>query len=632
MKPQNRGRQRGRGHIRAYNVNNITPVQTKTTTTTTTTTTTQASPKQETYTSRNYNYYNQFNNNHQSSTQSPQQQFNYNSNSKSENNFYQQTASSTTVIPFQKQTTEKPYNPYSSAIQHQKMYQNNQHSTTTALPQNVHEQTTTLYNSDEPIIEVFKIKTTKTPNYNNKNNLLSTTSNYNGFNNNFNNKPTEQSTPSNYISNNNNYNNFNNNNYNKQRTQTSVNGLNHKPTEQSTSSNFSNNNNLNNNINNNNFNKQTTQTPINRHSTQTTFKPSSEQPQPQFNFYNRNYDSLSQVVNNYNSAQEKTTEINYKQYENKNYNNDYNNNYKQFNQNQNQLQRSTTQTLIDIAPSTYNPNRHNQPSISNASPRGFSQNPSFIIPNVSTTKKSTDEKYQTVTRTSENYTPSTVKKFSTLVPKESYNPTTFKPGTYKKNYDISTPKFIVPEYTPKQAFHTPTTTLSPSTTTTTTNQPKVLVQTQNLNIDEDDGQYHPELYEKDFARNKIKQRPASRQQQYYNNYNNNNNNQNNYNNYQTTTVSYQSSEDEFLKTAHSINIAASGNEIRAEKARQASPRPFSKAPTIPPNATSTKKSPTKEKDASYDYAYYDSGNSKDYSEYDLIEDFGKTKRSGKNKN
>lgn len=629
MKPQNRGRQRGRGHIRAYNINNITPVPTKTTTTTTTTTTTQASPKQETYTARNHNYYNQFNNNHQSTTQSPQQQFNYNSNFKSENSFYQQ--SSTTVIPFQRQPTEKPYNPYSTVIQQQKPYQNNQHSTT-ALPQNVQKQTTTLYSSDEPIIEVFKIKTTKTPNYSNKNNFISTTSNYNGFNNNFNNKPTEQPAPSNYI-NNNNHNNINNN-YNKQKTQTPLNSFNNKPTEQSTSSNY-----INNNNNNNNFNKQTTQIPVNRHSTQTTFKPTSEQPQPQFNFYNRNYDASSQVVNNYNSAQEKSTEINYKQYENKNYNNDYNNNYKQYNQNQNQVQRSTTQTPIDIVPSTYNPNRHSQPSTINSSPRGFSQNPSFIIPNVSSTKKSIDEKYQTVSRTSENYTPSTVKKFSTLVPKESYNPTTFKPGTYKKNYDISTPKFIVPDYTPKQPFHTPTTTLSPSTTTTT-NPPKVLVQTQNLNIDEDDGQYHPELYEKDFARNKIKQRPASRQQQYFNNnnnnnkniQNNNNNNQNNYNNYQTTTVSYQSSEDEFLKTAHSINIAASGNEIRAEKARQASPRPFSKAPTIPPNATTTKKSPTKEKDASYDYAYYDSVNSKDYSEYDLIEDFGKTKRSGKNKN
>lgn len=605
MKPQSRGRQRGRGHIRAYNVNNITPVPTKTTTTTTTTT--QATPKPESYTtSRNQNYYNHFNNNHQSSTQNPKQQFNYNSNSQLENNFYQQIASSTTVIPFQRQpVTEKPYNPYNAAIQQQKTHQNNHHSTT-VLPLNVQKQTTSVYSTEEPIIEVFKIKTTKSSNYkSNNNNFISTTSNYNNFNNNYNNKQSDQSTSSNYI---------NNNNIN------------------------------------NNFNKQTTQIPVNRQSTQATFKTTSEQPKTQFNFnqktqntfYNTNYDSKAstQVTNSYNpSTQENHPEINYKQY-NKNYNNDYND-YKQFN-NQNQVQRSTTPIPVDISPSTYNPQRHNQPSIINSSPRGFSQNPSFNIPNVPnvpTTKKSIDfnDKYQTVSRTNENYTPSSVKKFSTLVPKESYNPTTFKPGTYKKNFDISTPKiekskFIVPEYTTqKQVFTTSTTTTS-SPSTTTNFPPKVFVQTQNLNIDEDDGQYHPELYEKDFARNKLKQRPVSRQQQYFNNNNNHNNNKNNFNNYQTTTVSYQSSEDEFLKTAHSINIAASGNELRAEKARQASPRPFSKAPTIPPNATSTKKSPTKDKDASYDYAYYDSGNSKDYSEYDLIEDFGKTKRNGKSKN
>lgn len=535
------------------------------------------------------NYYNHFNNNFQPSTQSSPQQFNYNSNSQSENNFYQKVASSTTVIPFQRQAiTEKPYNPYDTAIQQQKSYQNNQYSTT-VLPQNIQKQTTSLYNSDEPIIEVFKVKTTKSSNFNNnKNNLITTTSNYNIFNNNYNNKQTDQSTSSNFINNNNN-------------------------------------------INNNHFNKQTTQIPVNRQSTQTTFKNTSEQPKP--NFYNTNYDSKasSQVANNFNpTTQAKQTEINYKQYQlqnqNKNYNNDYND-YKQFNQNQ--VQRSTTPIPIDISPSTYNPQRHSPQSVINSSPRGFSQNPSFNIPNVPTTKKSNTDKYQTVSRTNENYTPSTVKKFSTLVPKESYNPTTFKPGTYKKNFDISTPKFILPEYTPKQVITTSTTTTLPPPKTTTNSPPKFLVQTQNLNIDEDDGQYHPELYEKDFARNKLKQRPANRQQQYYNNHNNN---QNNYNNFQTTTVSYQSSEDEFLKTAHSINIAASGNEIRAEKARQASPRPFSKAPTIPPNATSTKKSPTKDKDASYDYAYYDSGNSKDYSEYDLIEDFGKTKRNGKSKN
>lgn len=592
MKPQSRGRQRGRGHIRAYNINNITPVPVKVTTPTTATTT-QTTPKSETYTTLR-NYYNHFNNN-QPSTQSPEQKFNRNSNSQPEKNIYQKIASSTTVIPFQTQAiTDKPYNPYKTAIQQQKSYQNNQYSTT-VFPQIVQRQTTSLYNSNEPIIEVFKIKTTKSSNINsNKNNIISTTSNYNNFNNNYNTKQIDQSTSSNYINNNN--------------------------------------------INSNQFNKQTTPIPVSRQSNQTTSKTLSEQPQPQFNFYNTNYDSkaLPQVTNNYKpTTQTKQTEINYKQYQLQNQNKHFNNDYNDYNQfNQNQVERSTTPIPIDISPSTYNPQRYNQQSVINSSPRGFSQNPSFNIPNVPsvpTTKKSNEyiDKYQTVSRINENYTPSTVKKFSTLVPKESYNPTTFKPGTYKKNFDILTSRFIVPEYTPKQIITTSTTTISP-TTTSTYAPPKTVVQTQqNLNIDEDDGQYHPELYEKDFARNKLKQKPVSRQQQYYNNPTTN---KNNYNNFQTTTVSYQSSEDEFLKTAHSINIAASGNEIRAEKARQASSRSFSKAPTIPPNATSTKKSPTKEKDASYDYAYYDSGNSKDYSEYDLIEDFGKTKRHGKSKN
>ncbi|XP_026472049.1 homeobox protein 2-like [Ctenocephalides felis] len=56
------------------------------------------------------------------------------------------------------------------------------------------------------------------------------------------------------------------------------------------------------------------------------------------------------------------------------------------------------------------------------------------------------DKYQTLSRktNADNYTPATTKKFSTLVPKDVYSPTTFKPTTYNKVSQIyssqSTPK------------------------------------------------------------------------------------------------------------------------------------------------------------------------------------------------
>lgn len=161
----------------------------------------------------------------------------------------------------------------------------------------------------------------------------------------------------------------------------------------------------------------------------------------------------------------------------------------------------------------------------------------------------------------------------------------------------------------------------------------------------------------------------------------------------TNFVNSNSNEDEVLNTAHSQNIAASGNELRAEKAKNAAakhlsttkpnaivpqqlpvgasgtgiasnqqssgqlqpaalppPRPFSKAPTIPPNIvkapsapsapnvkapsapsgpSSTKKpklNSNEDEDASYDYAYYDTSVNEphEYAEIDFT-DFGKTK-------
>ncbi|XP_059620730.1 uncharacterized protein LOC132264512 [Phlebotomus argentipes] len=267
--------------------------------------------------------------------------------------------------------------------------------------------------------------------------------------------------------------------------------------------------------------------------------------------------------------------------------------------------------------------------VQSSSPRGFTAlNNSPIV----TTPKPliNYDRYQTVSRSGDNYTPSTVKKFSTLVPKELYDPTTFKPTTYKKPVDafaaikasqveqaktanpIAYNKFSAASYLPSTSTQAPG---------------------QKVEIDEDDGQYHPELYEKDFPRHKIGhkrkfQKTTGGGFQFGTNY-------------QPTAATLppaNSAEDEFLKTAHSQNIAASGNELRVEKEKarlQATTKSasrsstFSKAPTIPPNATSTKRPPqaaaaANDRDASYDYQYYDTF-PESYQEYDIIEDFGKTK-------
>ncbi|GAB0093656.1 hypothetical protein DMENIID0001_088270 [Sergentomyia squamirostris] len=280
--------------------------------------------------------------------------------------------------------------------------------------------------------------------------------------------------------------------------------------------------------------------------------------------------------------------------------------------------------------------------VESSSPRGFTaaSSQTTVRPLINY------DRYQTVSRSGDNYTPSTVKKFSTLVPKELYDPTTFKPTTYKKPIDafaaikasqVEQAKTAIPINLNKYSAAS----YLPSTST------QAPLPSAKAEDDEDDGQYRPELYEKDFARHKInhkrkfgKTSPTAGFQFGTN--------------YQAPIVTVapvvpaapaNSAEDEFLKTAHSQNIATSGNELRAEKekARQQTTTKsdsrsttFSKAPTIPPNATSTKRphqvsSIPNDKDASYDYQYYDtySGNPRDYSEYEIIEDFGKTKTKSK---
>uniref|UniRef100_A0A1B0G2E1 Chitin-binding type-2 domain-containing protein n=1 Tax=Glossina morsitans morsitans TaxID=37546 RepID=A0A1B0G2E1_GLOMM len=137
----------------------------------------------------------------------------------------------------------------------------------------------------------------------------------------------------------------------------------------------------------------------------------------------------------------------------------------------------------------------------------------------------------------ENYrtTTSDQKKFSTLVAKDKYTPTTFKP--IKKT--MSAPQPIKPQ----NLAHKSTNTLAKTNIEPTTASPY-------YNPDEDDGQYHPELYELDYSRNRFNlQRSTST----------------------TGTVTKQealsdfSDEDDLFKTAQSLNFgAASINKLRAD--------------------------------------------------------------------
>uniref|UniRef100_A0A182P555 Chitin-binding type-2 domain-containing protein n=1 Tax=Anopheles epiroticus TaxID=199890 RepID=A0A182P555_9DIPT len=403
---------------------------------------------------------------------------------------------------------------------------------------------------------------------------------------------------------------------------------------------------------------------------------------------------------------------------------------------------TTTTTTTPVPPTTFAPAQQNfrqRAPQQNAFVNPFFVNgPSTAAPAAITTippsivqKAVPKDRYQSIQRTgSEGHTPSTVKKFSTLVPKDQYNPTTFKPNAISKKalLQFVNQKSVIglekSPFTDRVSITTTTTEKAPApattrypgyiptippvtststttTTTTTTRAPFTTSTTVSSNtppppnrffqppvpksnpltqspivvtsakptpteIDEDDGQYHPELYEKDFYRNRVKakaQAAAALAQA------------RNSNGLASLSTS---DEEEIFRTAHSQNIAASGNDLILERARQAAarineffssssvkpttarkepkdgqpepvtpktkhhqhqkdsssraksahgakgtsnatPRPFSKAPTIPPNATITKRPP---EDDSYDYAYYDTG-SPDVPEYDIIEDFGR---------
>lgn len=335
--------------------------------------------------------------------------------------------------------------------------------------------------------------------------------------------------------------------------------------------------------------------------------------------------------------------------------------------------QSSTAALDDNKPTTFNPQQYYQSEQSqyqNLSPRGFSLAAQKQQELSSKTTQPVIHPQITSRSESRNH-----KKFSTLVPKDQYNPTTFKPSNNfsKKPVDFGGPQKLEKIQNPNKYYSQFTQTQAPSTSTVnTTPQPQFTdynTQFQHNNYqhqttrisnfysstpsvrplregEEDDGLYRPELYEKDFFRNKAKTTKIT-SAPVRNTFNNN------FYQSSTTTKSTpapssdqdESGEDEFLKTAHSQHIFASANELRIEKERErnlvkyndysttitekSSPRPFSK-PTL---ATSTTKKPKKQvKDVSYDYQYYDTNaEQNDYSELEAIEDFGKTaKKSSSN--
>jgi len=359
--------------------------------------------------------------------------------------------------------------------------------------------------------------------------------------------------------------------------------------------------------------------------------------------------------------------------------------------------RQTTTGFDDNKPTTFNPQQYYQSDqYQNLSPRGFS----LAAQQQQQKKTPAPEIRPQITSRSESRNH---KKFSTLVPKENYNPTTFKPNTYsKKPLDTKIEKISNPnKYYSQIITNAPTigtTTIAPiqqqynnnqfnsqTTTSRYANYFSTSTTPRPLGIgEEDDGLYRPDLYEKDLFKNKARttrintvstgvssaapvrtsvssaapvRTSVSSSAPVKNTL---------FQFYQTSTTivppvrNYiqNSDEDEFLKTEHSQNIFASGNQLRAEKEKEklfgrtyeqysetSSPRPFSK-PTLPPStsqsttlrtttrtipkSTSSVK-PKVDKDVSYDYQYYDTNGDHEYTEVEAIEDFGRTVKKSNTK-
>ncbi|XP_043951453.1 uncharacterized protein LOC108031930 isoform X2 [Drosophila biarmipes] len=118
-------------------------------------------------------------------------------------------------------------------------------------------------------------------------------------------------------------------------------------------------------------------------------------------------------------------------------------------------------------------------SAPSSKPRSFTSRGSI-------TYKATTERYADL----ELYYPTT--SASTTRAKEAYTPTTFRPTTYKKPYEQSYQT---------QLTHRPT---QAATKKAVTSAAPPTTANPHSTVDEDDGQYHPELYENDFPRNRIR--------------------------------------------------------------------------------------------------------------------------------
>lgn len=196
-------------------------------------------------------------------------------------------------------------------------------------------------------------------------------------------------------------------------------------------------------------------------------------------------------------------------------------------------------------------------------PRGFASRGSI---NYKATTQRDGDSYPTTTA-------NTHKKFSTLVPKDKYAPTTFKPSTYKKSYDNN--------YYPSQQTSKPNNQPHKAQTSTTVTT-QYTTANPYYNIDEDDGQYHPELYEIDYSVNNFKRQrqttppttssvSTTTQKPFKFNQQNpvthlKNHQQTSYLKEQTAAAAADfSDEDELFKTAQSLNFgAASINKLRAD--------------------------------------------------------------------
>lgn len=207
---------------------------------------------------------------------------------------------------------------------------------------------------------------------------------------------------------------------------------------------------------------------------------------------------------------------------------------------------------------------------------------------------------QPFTKQTENYPSSTNYKKPTTFKSDNY-PTTYSPKVKNNQYfqkepstpiDYSQPKGFdftykqsqstTPRSTTQHTQYTPTVPKQSSPYYPTTQAPKLA-----KSFDYDDGSYNPKYNDEHYN-------PKYEDEKY--------------------------KEDEFLKTAHSQNFASSRNELQSSKINlpiptKESPRPFSATTQAPKNKNSDPKviigiksadKPTKkEKDNSYDYAYYD---------------------------